>query len=68
MLSSIVSPKKTVASVKSTFTTMLEGLKIIEVREQKIAIKARETLQAAEKEVAAAVAFRFGLGKLLAGE
>ena len=60
--------KKTVSSVKSSFMTMIEDLKAIEIREQEVAINARETMLAAEKESAAAVAFRFGLGKLIAGE
>ena len=60
--------KKTVASVKSTFTKMITDLKEIESRENARAAEARKVVKISQTEATAAAAFSQGLGKLLAGE
>ncbi len=60
--------KKTVAGLQATFNTIISDLAGIEERETLAADKAQVELSRALAEREAAVAFRFGLGKLLAGE
>lgn len=60
--------KKTVKTVQATFSTMIADLAAIENLESARSDAARKEVARADAERGAAAAFRFGLGKLLAGE
>lgn len=60
--------KKTVASCKSRFTTLVDDLSEIINRETGIRDKALDTVQAANAEINAAEKFQNGLNKLLNGD